>query len=67
MAYSKIDSEVGYTQGMNFLAAMILIGVRFNESIAFAIFDKIMRDPGDWGQLYLNSMPKLFDLTEELR
>lgn len=49
MAYSKIDSEVGYTQGMNFLAAMILIGVKFEESIAFAIFDKVMRDPGDWG------------------
>eukprot|EP00351_Strombidinopsis_sp_SopsisLIS2011_P000565 CAMPEP_0116874586 /NCGR_PEP_ID=MMETSP0463-20121206/6059_1 /TAXON_ID=181622 /ORGANISM="Strombidinopsis sp, Strain SopsisLIS2011" /LENGTH=100 /DNA_ID=CAMNT_0004518401 /DNA_START=870 /DNA_END=1172 /DNA_ORIENTATION=+ len=46
---------------------MILIGVKFQESTAFAIFDRIMRDPGDWGQLYLNAMPKLFELTEELR
>ena len=36
-AYAKLAPDVGYCQGMNFLAGMILIGVDFDELSAFVI------------------------------
>ena len=40
-AYAEIDQELGYTQGMNFLVAMIYMAVR-EEVIAFSVFQRIM-------------------------
>ena len=41
-AYAKHAPEVGYCQGMNFLAALILIGVNFDEVCAFIVLDKLL-------------------------
>jgi hypothetical protein len=45
-AYANVDSEVGYCQGMNFLAAMLLINI-IDEEDAFWCLVMIMmpRDP----------------------
>jgi len=40
-AYAEIDQELGYTQGMNFLAATIYTAVQ-HEVIAFSVFQCIM-------------------------
>ena len=40
-AYTEIDRELGYTQGMNFLVAIIYMAVR-EEVIAFSVFQRIM-------------------------
>ena len=41
-AYAKHEPDVGYCQGMNFLAALILIGVDFDEVSAFIVLDKLL-------------------------
>jgi hypothetical protein len=40
-AYSQEDPELGYTQGMNFVAGLIFTAVG-DEYIAYAIFSKIL-------------------------
>ena len=42
MAYSNHNPTVGYTQGMNYLAGLILIGVDMNEELAFKVFVALM-------------------------
>jgi TBC1 domain family member 10 len=51
-AYAKHCPEVGYTQGMNFLCGLILIGVDFNELHAFVILEKLMGEYADLASLY---------------
>ena len=49
MAFSKHQPDIGYTQGMNFLAALILIGVGIKEKLceeyAFYILIKLLETP----------------------
>ena len=59
-----LDPELGYTQGMNFVAAVILMNVP-NEILACQIFTKLL-DKGKWSQIYLPSTPKLFDFSANL-
>lgn len=74
-AYSLFDPDVGYTQGMSFIAAMILIvccdgsfqtSIQDDEALAWTIFVKVL-NISDWRRLYLYQTPKLFDLTKTLR
>ncbi len=44
VAYSNLDQEVGYCQGMSTIAAFILL--YFEEEAAFAIFQRIMERDG---------------------
>jgi hypothetical protein len=44
LAYSKHNQVVGYCQGMNYLTALILVGVDMKEDIAFTILMKLMED-----------------------
>lgn len=64
-AYSLYDPELGYTQGLNFIAAMILLVVE-DESIAFLIFIKILEKNG-WRRFYTNDTPKLFEMTKLIK
>lgn len=40
--YAKHCPEIGYCQGMNYLAGLILIGVNFDEVSAFVIFETLL-------------------------
>lgn len=42
--YAKLAPDVGYCQGMNFFAGMILIGVDFDEVVAFTFLVQLMGD-----------------------
>ena len=60
-----LDPEIGYTRGMNFIAAMILIHIP-NEVLACQIFMKVLLKDY-WARMYINSTPKLFDITREIQ
>jgi hypothetical protein len=64
-AYSLFDPELGYTQGLNFVAAMILLVVE-DESIAFLIFIKLL-EKNEWRRFYTNETPKLFEMTKLIK
>jgi hypothetical protein len=58
VAYSNLDPEVGYCQGMSTIAAFLLL--YFNESAAFEAFVKVMaRD--DLRLMYRTGFPLLFE------
>lgn len=59
------DPTVGYSPGMNFIAAMILMHVP-NEVLALNIFMKVL-EKDNWRRIFLNSTPKLFEISEELQ
>lgn len=52
-------------QGMNFIAAIILLVVE-DESIAYFIFSKVL-DKDNWRRLYVADTPKLYSITDSLR
>jgi hypothetical protein len=41
VAYAEFDSEIGYTQGMNFLVALIYAAVE-DEVVVFGLLCKVM-------------------------
>lgn len=60
----KLETDIGYTQGMNFVAALILMHVP-NEALACKIFQCILQKD-NWFKLYLPSTPLLFELSNKL-
>ena len=65
--YSMYDPDVGYTQGMSFIAAIILMVVETDEALAWMIFTKILSVTSDWRRMYGENTPKLFEITKTLR
>jgi len=69
-AYAQDDPELGYTQGMNFVAACIFLAVQ-DEYIAYAIFRKLLisKEQGgcDWRRFYITDMPKLMEMTDAVK
>jgi hypothetical protein len=61
-AYVAYDPEVGYCQGMGFIAALFLIYMR-NEEMAFWSFVSIMYDKG-WRFVFTDQTPKLMRMIE---
>ena len=76
MAYSNFDPEVGYTQGMNFIAASLLIYLNpYNdkefgeydildyefESRVFWIFVHIMKEKR-WELLFMDNTPQIYPM-----
>jgi len=59
-----LDPSVAYTQGMNFIAGVILMNCP-NEALACQIFTKVLQKD-NWARMYLSSTPKLFDLSQQL-
>jgi len=57
VAYSELDPQVGYTQGMNFLVALLYLAVG-DEIIAFNLLIKVMFDL-NWREVYLDQLKKL--------
>lgn len=42
IAYAEVDPQLGYTQGMNFLAGLIFVAVN-DEVITFSILERILQ------------------------
>ncbi len=64
-AYSLYDPDLGYTQGLNFIAAMILLKVE-DQTLAFVILVKILEKDG-WRRFYTNETPKLFEASKIIK
>lgn len=64
-AYARFDPEIGYTQGMNFLAALIFQAVG-DEVIAFAVLLKVMYQH-NWRDCYKDQLVKLMSITRKIK
>jgi len=64
VAFSKHMPEIGYCQGMNYLAGLILVGVDFDEVTAFTILDKLMNERAQMASLYEGQLVKLYRLSD---
>lgn len=62
-AYSNFDSEIGYCQGMNFIAGTLLMYL--DEEKAFWTLVSIMFDK-DWRSLFKEGTPRLQKLVKDL-
>jgi hypothetical protein len=60
IAYSKYDPQVGYVQGMNFIAGALLY--HCSEEIAFWIFALLIKNYGI-RDVYLPGLPGLYKHT----
>lgn len=63
--YAVLNAKIGYCQGMNYLAALILIGVDMREDLAYTIFVKLMNEH-DLAGLYDPSLCRLMAMTQQV-
>lgn len=62
-AYSNVDEELGYTQGMAFVAALLLLYM--DETGAYWCFEKLMTAPRyNLRQMYLPGFPRLNEMNK---
>ena len=59
-----IEPEIGYTQGMNFIAAIILMNCP-NEALACFMFMKVLHKDY-WIRMFISSTPKVFDMSQKI-
>ena len=52
---------------MSFIAAIILMVIDDDETIAWMVFTKILSVTSDWRRMYGENTPKLFEITKILR
>jgi len=64
-AYSLYDPEVGYCQGMSYLAGVLLLYIH-DEAIAFCLLADFMQK-FHWRNLYIKEMPKLVEMINNLK
>ena len=64
-AYAELDPGIGYTQGMNFLAALLYLATG-DETVAFVLLTKVMLDL-NWRACYQDQLIKLISLTKKLK
>ena len=62
LAYANYDSQIGYVQGMNYIAAMLLMHIQDEESVFWCIINLLCRK--NWRMIYADEMPKLMELIE---
>lgn len=64
-AYACYDNEIGYVQGMNYLAAMLLIYIKSEAKVFWCMVHLLHRK--NWRQVYNDNTPKLMNLLELVR
>ncbi len=64
-AYSLYDNEIGYMQGMNFIAGLILMIFDEDEAMAWVVFLRVL-EINEWKRLYEDHTPKLFEVAKIL-
>ena len=62
LAYANYDSQIGYVQGMNYIAAMLLMHIQDEESVFWCIIYLLNRK--NWRMIYMEEMPKLMEIIE---
>ena len=64
LAYANYDSQVGYVQGMNYIAAMLLMHIQEEESVFWCLIYLLSRI--NWRMIYMEEMPKLMEIIENV-
>ena len=64
VAYAEFDQIVKYTQGMNFLAALLYAATN-NEVVAFVILTKVMFEL-NWREVYNSNLIGLLNLSKKV-
>lgn len=64
-AYSCYDNEIGYVQGMNYVAALLLIYIK-DETKSFWCLTNLLHRK-NWRMIYNDNTPKLINLLDLVR
>ena len=64
-AYANFDKEVGYCQGTNFIAALLILELQ-DEELAFWTFVNIMTEK-NWRLVFVENTPKLMEMLGRLK
>lgn len=59
-AYTCYDNSVGYVQGMNYLAALLLIEIKDEQRVFWCMFSLLFQR--NWRMVYDVHTPKLMNL-----
>lgn len=62
VAYSNYDSQIGYVQGMNYIAGMLLMHIQDEEKVFWCILYIMNRK--NWRCIYKHEMAKLMELLK---
>ena len=62
LAYANYDSQIGYVQGLNYIAAMLLMHIQEEENVFWCLIYLLNRK--NWRRIYMEEMPKLMDLMD---
>ncbi len=74
-AYTILDPEVGYTQGMNFIVGMLLMNIPDEEDVFWCLVYIMfpakpingIKGCHNWRQIFINLMPKVMYLEKNIR
>ena len=64
-AYAEFDKDIGYTQGMNFLVALLYAAVQ-DEIIAFGLLSKLMFEQS-WRLVYSDDLIQVLTITKKVQ
>jgi hypothetical protein len=64
-AYASFDNEIGYAQGINYLAALLLIHVTEEEDAFWCLVYLLHKK--NWRMIYDDNTPKLVNLLEVVK
>ena len=62
LAYANYDTQIGYVQGLNYIAAMLLMHIQEEENVFWCLVS-ILHGKG-WRTIYTPEMPKLMHLID---
>lgn len=62
LAYSNYDSQIGYVQGMNYIAGMLLMHIQDEEKVFWCMLYIMNRK--NWRCIYKHEMTKLMELLK---
>ena len=63
--YSNFDREVGYCQGINYLAAFFILNIDEDQD-AFWCLEELLCGEHSWRDIFRDDTPRLVSLLEEI-
>ena len=63
-AYANYDAEIGYIQGMNYIAALMLYYIEDEETVFWCLYQLMVKN--NWRETFINGLPKLFEMCNLL-
>ena len=63
-AYANYDAEIGYIQGMNYIAALMLYYIDDEETVFWCLYQLMVKN--SWRETFIDGMPKLIEMNNLL-